>query len=118
MAAEEKIDFWEEVDKELTSRFGPKWHCDQWIDDPSVPECARVFLDRARGPAHGHLTPDGKDDLRPYPRLFANHPELGRVRVTMASRFGHVGVTPDLTIDRGYERTAYMAELSDFSADP
>lgn len=83
-------------------------HCDDYIDDETAPLVLRTYLDRARSPAHGHA------DLSPYPKLFATH--LGkRVRVTMASRFGGVGITEDLEKEEGYQKRVAVEELSDFS---
>lgn len=84
-------------------------HCDDYIDDPTQPECLRTFLDYARSPAHGALR-DG-----PRPKLFARH--NGRlVRVVMASRFGDVGITTRLHNEHGYEKRVSVEDLTDFSA--
>jgi hypothetical protein len=86
----------------------PRKHCDEYIDDPSQPDCLRAFLDYARSPAHG--------DTRGYkPTLFADYRGT-RVRVVMASRFGNVGVTTDLDAVYGYQRRVGVDELSNFSA--
>lgn len=83
-------------------------HCDDYIEDPTVPEALRKFLAFARSPGHGLLLP------KPHPKLFAKH--AGRyVRVTMASRFGDVGITTDLTAERGYEERVPLDQLSNFS---
>ena len=82
-------------------------HCDDYIDDPAQPECLRQFLDYARSPAHGSLRP-GK-----APVLFADY-EGSRVRVTMASRFGDVGITRKLHAEHGYDRRVVVASLSNF----
>ncbi len=84
-------------------------HCDDYIDDLSQPECLRKFLDHARAPAHGAL----RDE--PKPALFANH-NGRRVRVTMASRFGDVGITTELGREYGYEQRVPVSALSDFAA--
>lgn len=52
----------------------------------------------------------------PAPVLFARH-EGCPVRVTMASRFGDVGISEDLDADRGYARRVAVEELTDFSAE-
>lgn len=85
-------------------------HCDDYIDDLSQPECLRKFLDHARAPAHGSL----RD--QPKPTLYASH-NGQRVRVTMASRFGDVGITPDLAREYGYESRVAVDSLTDFSAN-
>jgi len=95
-------------------------HCDDYIDDPTQPEVLRKYLDRARSPAHGHMSDE------PYPKLFATYqgePWLGinrgdRVRVTVASRMGDVGITKNLDAARGYEARCYVEFLSDFSEAP
>ena len=71
-------------------------HCDDYIDDPSQPECLRAFLDHARSPAHGSFRPE------PRPTLFADY-QGRRVRVVIASRLGDVGITSNLAVERGYE---------------
>lgn len=69
------------------------------------------YLAFARAPSHGQLLP------KPHPRLFADH-EGRRVRVTMASRFGDVGITADFTAEMGYERRVPVSQLSNFSEVP
>jgi hypothetical protein len=86
-------------------------HCDDYIDDPTQPECLRRFLDHARSPDHGSL----RDD--PRPSLFAKF-EGKRVRVTMASRLGDVGITRKLKAEYGYERRVAVDQLSDFGPTP
>ena len=83
-------------------------HCDDYIDDPKADPALRKFLAFARSPAHGFLYP------RPHPQLFADHKGT-RVRVTMASRLGLVGITTDLTAETGYEKRVYVGELANFS---
>jgi hypothetical protein len=86
-------------------------HCDDYIDDETQPECLRKFLDYARSPAHGMLR-EG-----PRPKLFATLAGK-RVRVVMASRFGDVGVTPNLGDEYGYKQRVAVEALSDFAATP
>ncbi len=38
-----------------------------------------------------------------------------RIRAVMASRFGDVGITEDLTAERGYSSRVAVEELSNFS---
>jgi hypothetical protein len=85
-------------------------HCDDYIDDPNEDPVLRKFLDWARKPGHGMLEP------KPHPKLFATH-QGKRVRVTMASRFGDVGITRDMQADCGYETRARVSALTDFSED-
>ena len=86
-------------------------HCDDYIDDPTQPECLRVFLDHVRSPAHGGL----RDD--PRPKLFANYAGK-RVRVVMASRLGDVGITSNLSAEHGYDRRVAVSSLSNFGDQP
>jgi hypothetical protein len=84
-------------------------HCDEYIDDLTQPECLRQFLDYARSPAHGSLRKG------PRPKLFARL--NGRlVRVTMASRFGDVGVTTRMHQEHGYEKRVAVGDLTSFAA--
>lgn len=83
-------------------------HCDDVLDNPATHPAVRVFLERARAPGHGMLTD------RPYPRLFADH-RGARVRVTMASRMGDVGITKDLDAEFGYEDRVALDDLDNFS---
>lgn len=86
-------------------------HCDDYIDDPDASEPLRKFLAFARAPAHGQLLP------KPHPKLFADF-EGKRVRVTMASRLGNVGITADLDREFGYDCRVGVAALSNFSETP
>ncbi len=86
-------------------------HCDDYIDDAATPGPLRVWLQFARSPGHGLHTPD------PHPRLFADH-EGERVRLTMASRLGDVGITQRLDAEFGYERRVMLDELSNFGETP
>ncbi|HSX23365.1 MAG TPA: hypothetical protein VLE97_11380 [Gaiellaceae bacterium] len=85
--------------------------CDDYIDDPAAPAALRKYLAFARAPAHGQLLP------KPHPRLFADY-EGTRVRVTMASRFGDVGITTDLDAELGYQQRVLVRQLSNFSEVP
>lgn len=86
-------------------------HCDDYIDDLAAPEALRKFLVFARAPAHGQLLP------APHPRLFANHAGT-RVRVTMASRLGDVGITTDFAAEMGYQQRVPVSQLSNFAEEP
>lgn len=87
-----------------------KKHCDEYIEDLSQPECLRVFLNYARSPAHG------SQQAKPAPRLFATY-GLRRVRVTMASRFGDVGINKKLHEEYGYDKRVFLCDLKDFNGD-
>ncbi|MCJ2007017.1 hypothetical protein MKK60_07980 [Methylobacterium sp. J-092] len=102
-------------------------HCDEYLDDPTQPECLRQFLDyHCRPAALRYPTGDevfdrgleerlglpmGRD---PVPMLFARH-EGKPVRMTMASRFGDVGITEDLTAENGYGKRVGVEQLSEFT---
>jgi len=86
-------------------------HCDDYIDDESAPEVLRRYLERARSPAHGMTSTE------PFPVLFADH-DGRRVRVTMASRLGDVGITTVLAAEHGYETRVAVEDLSNFGDAP
>ena len=86
-------------------------HCDDYIDDPAEPDVLRKYLAFARAPAHGQLLP------KPHPRLYADY-KGQRVRVTMASQLGDVGISTDLDAEFGYERRTHVHALSNFSETP
>lgn len=85
-------------------------HCDDYIDDPSAPECLRAFLSHTRSPAHGM-------HLGEKPPLFATYGGR-RYRVVMASRLGDVGITTNLEANHGYEKRVSVCTLSDLSSTP
>lgn len=86
-------------------------HCDDYIDDPAAHPVLRKYLAFARAPAHGQFLP------KPHPRLFADH-EGKRVRVTMASSLGDVGITTNLDAEFGYKTRVYVSQLGNFSEKP
>lgn len=86
-------------------------HCDDYIDDPAAHPALRKYLAFARAPAHGLLLP------KPHPTLFADY-EGRRVRVTVASRFGDVGITTDLSAEFGYEERVLVSQLGNFAERP
>jgi hypothetical protein len=86
-------------------------HCDEYIDDIEAPAVLRAYLARVRGPAHGALSKD------PYPRLFADY-RGERVHVTVASRFGDLGITSVLEAETGCSARVAVNELSNFSDVP
>jgi hypothetical protein len=98
-----------EAEAAQDARYGAgKWHCDDLWQAKTLPPCAQAFLDVARAPAHGQ----GK-----RPPLFATH-EGKRVRVVMASRFGDVGITTNLSSQNGYDKRVMLPDLTDFSDKP
>lgn len=86
-------------------------HCDDYIDDPTQPAVLRAFLDRARMPAHGMLVKE------PFPKLFADY-KGQRVRVTMASRLGDVGIRFEFDKEDGYAERVLVSQLTNFSDTP
>ena len=95
-------------------------HCDDYIDDESADGFLRDFLYFHRLPAvdRGKLE---SDDRYMVPRLFADYTDSGitkRVRVVMASRFGDVGITPDLKASHGYVARVAVDQLTNFSNSP
>jgi len=86
-------------------------HCDDYIEDPEAPQVLRTYLKRARSPAHGMLSKE------PYPKLFADYKGV-RIQVVMASTYGDVGVTSDLTAEVGYQHRVRISDLSNFSDKP
>lgn len=98
-----------EHERTLNNTYGVGcWHCDDLWAKKTQPECVQKFLDIKRAPA---IEQFGKED----PILFADY-NGKRVRVTMASRFGDVGITASLDAKRGYEDRVYIPELSNFSS--
>lgn len=98
--------FWESIEAENDARYGVgKWHCDDIWRAKDAPACVLAYLDAARAPAHGQGY---------APKLFANH-DGKRVRVVMASRFGDVGITERLDVERGYNKRVLLPNLTDFS---
>lgn len=99
-------------------------HCEDFIRDKTQPKCLRKFLLYKRIPAYWQY----KYWRWGTPALFAtykapNGPGGGkgktkRVRVTMASRFGDVGITRDLTAEHGYYLRVPVEALTDFSDTP
>lgn len=61
--------------------------------------------------------PDYLRQTGEWPRLFATY-EGERVRVTMASRFGDVGISRDPVKAHGYFKRVYLPELTDLSEAP
>ena len=114
-------------------------HCDDYITDLEAPACLRAFLEFNRRPAI--------DKIGDSPTLFATlkrdtsytestpipspppfvwamvHdtvtiPAGSRVRVVMASRFGDVGITPNLEEVHGYVARVSVEDLTDFGETP
>lgn len=87
-------------------------HCDDYINDPDQPKVLRDWLTWARSPAHGMTQPEDS-----WPSLYADY-KGKRVRVTMASRFGDVGIVYDHKKDSGYNARVLLRDLSNFKDKP
>jgi hypothetical protein len=102
-------------------------HCDDYIRDKTQPKCLRRFLLFKRIPAYWQHDKWLRRGW-PEPKLYATYKEpngpggrkgkVRRVRVTMASRFGDVGITRHLDHDHGYTTRVYVEDLTDFSEEP
>jgi hypothetical protein len=85
-------------------------HCDDYVSELSQPVCLRWFLFINRLPAIYTML---AQQAKVVPKLFATY-QGKRVRVTMASRLGDVGITDDLRRETGYDIRIPIEELSDF----
>jgi len=83
-------------------------HCDNYIEDPETPECLRSFLKFARAPAHG-----SELGIK-QPLCYADY-QGKRYKLTMASRFGDVGISTVMHAEHGYDHRVAISELSNFS---
>ena len=88
-------------------------HCDDVIDDSRYPECLRKFLAWQRMPAVDKL----QAGYTTAPKCFAML-DGEQVRLTMASRFGDIGVAADLDREHGYDVRVDVGSLSLFAEDP
>lgn len=89
-------------------------HVDTYVDSPRGDPIARWFMFIARLPASlGMLAVK----MKCAPKLFADY-RGKRVRVTMASRFGDVGITTHLERENGYQARVLVKELSNFGDKP
>lgn len=100
--------------------------CDAFINDKTQPKALRKFLLFKRIPANWSCR--WVERGWPVPVLFATLPKhrgIGggykkgfRVRVTMASRFGDVGITRNLEQSHGYYDRVAVEQLTNFSEAP
>ena len=89
----------------------PKDHVDHFIDDHKQDPYARFVLMYMRFPAAWQI------DFRPFwkdKKLFCTYKEE-RWRVTMASRFGHIGLSKQYHQEDGYQETAFVTNCSEWS---
>ena len=88
-------------------------HCDEVIDDFNYPVCLRYYLLVNRLPAiHKYVITESQGE----PVCFATY-QGEKVRLIMASRFGHVGIAFDLSATQGYDTCVYIEELSNFTKE-
>lgn len=102
-------------------------HCEDYIRDKTQPMCLRKFLLFKRIPAYWQYDKWMKKGW-PVPKLFATYKEpdgpggrkgkVRRVRVTMASRFGDVGINRDFEAEGGYFTRVAVEQLTEFSESP
>ena len=87
-------------------------HCDAVIDDAeNWPEALRKFVGYHRRPAIEIAADHAKGDFGP--ELYATDIRTNeRVRVTMASRLGDIGVSSNLDAANGYERRVSVDDLA------
>lgn len=93
---------------------GSYYHCDDMSNsDGCLPECVKSWVDHNRLPAYMKLE---KEKNGVCPVLFATDIHTGgRVRLTMASRFGDVGINFHLNAQYGYSTRVQLIGLKDFS---
>ena len=86
-------------------------HCDIAIHKYGYPLCLRYYLlvERLRAIDRCLIV-----ERYGEPVCFADH-EGQRVRLKMASRFGDVGISADLTTPHGYDKRVAVKDLSNFS---
>lgn len=91
-------------------------HCDDVLDGKvEVPPFVKRFIRIKRWPATWQFR--AVELGVPVPTLYATH-EGQRVRVTMASCHGDLGITPNLKQDTGYRTRVFVNQLTDFSPTP
>lgn len=89
-------------------------HCDDYIHDYNAPKCLRFFLLVNRMPAVDQLL---LKEFGVKPALFAYY-DTRKVRVTMASRLGDVGITRFLDREEGYDERVPVSALTGFTSEP
>lgn len=92
---------------------GPK-HVEDHIYDYNLPPFVRAWITINRLPA---MEKETLVHVYGVPKLFADSPDLPgiRVRVTMASRLGDVGITVNLNREHGYDKRVMFDTLSNFT---
>lgn len=112
--------------------FEQRAHADDVAYDKTYPECLRTFILYHRLPASLRWPGGDAEKIKewvpeeewpdinvgPEPLCYADH-KGKRVRLTMASRIGDVGISSKLKPDgRSYTDRASIADLSNFSDKP
>ena len=92
--------------------YGDFKHCDDYINSPEVPEIVRRWVFLQRLPATERILMAKEVEAT---KLYAKY-EGKKVRLTMASRFGDVGITDNLNRENGYDRRVPLEHLTDFEA--
>lgn len=106
-------------------------HVDDVVEDEAYPDCLRTFLRYHRLPACLKAPGEDREKIKKYvleeewpyiwtdpaPRCFADYNGY-RVRLTMASRLGDVGISPMLEGNSGYRERVSLADLSNFGDAP
>lgn len=99
-------------------------HCDDYIRDKTQPKCLRKFLLYHRIPAAWKIMRWRWGEPVCYATFVepkgpgGKKPKRRRVRLVMASRLGDVGITADLSAERGYTWRVAVEDLSEFSDKP
>lgn len=102
----------EDIDELRIMEIEANKQYEKHVLNSSSPDCVRWFLFVKLLPAI--MQPIVCEKTGGEPKLFANY-KGERVRVTMASRFGDVGITSDLTKEHGYSTRVSVDDLSNFS---
>jgi hypothetical protein len=90
-------------------------HCDEYVNDRRFPDCLRWFIFIHRSSA---IVKNLAERMKTNPVLYADCQNIIRVRVTMTSRFGDVGITSDLNQETGYMTRVPLDKLTNFSDQP
>lgn len=102
------------TDKAIDLHLPDEDHCDRYIGTCREPDCLQWWLLINRLPATEKML---AHRMGVSPSLYADY-RGKRVRCTMASRFGDIGITFDLKRECGYTKRVAVKELSNFSPTP
>lgn len=90
-------------------------HCDEYVHDRRFPDSLRWFVFINRSSA---VVQNLAKRMETNPVLYADCQGTIRVRITMTSRFGDVGITSDLNQETGYMTRVPLDILTNFSDQP